>query len=158
MGQRPGESRDDNSVIVFQYIINCGPLCSFTDTPLCKLGRYRLQIWEEPLQKCLHGLSIIVHPYTRRIVGQFSLVPGTLHGSFSLIRAREPEPTKTAHPGHSAVDVSLIRARGPCARTKQNKTVYIENPHLRVASPTGCWEPAERGGRGPNIKLGPEPA
>ena len=45
-------SRDDISVIIFKYIINCGPLCPFTDTSLCRLGRYRLQIWEEPLRKC----------------------------------------------------------------------------------------------------------
>ena len=25
-------------------------LCPFTDTSLCRLGRYRLQIWEEPLR------------------------------------------------------------------------------------------------------------
>ena len=43
-------SRDDNSVIIFQYVINCGPLCPFTDTSLCRLGRDRLQIWEEPLR------------------------------------------------------------------------------------------------------------
>ena len=43
-------SRDDNSVIIFKYIINCGRLCPFTDTSLCRLGRYRLQIWEEPLR------------------------------------------------------------------------------------------------------------
>ena len=43
-------SRDDNSVNIFQYIIDCGPLCPFTDTSLCRLGRYRLQIWEEPLR------------------------------------------------------------------------------------------------------------
>ena len=29
-----------------------------------------------------NGLSIIVHPDTRRMVGQLSLVPGTLRGSF----------------------------------------------------------------------------
>ena len=45
------KSRGDNSVIMLQYIKNKdGPLCPFTDTSLCRLGRYRLQIWEEPLR------------------------------------------------------------------------------------------------------------
>ena len=44
-------SRDDNYVILFQYTLNCGPLCTFTDTSRCRLGRYRLQMWGEPLQK-----------------------------------------------------------------------------------------------------------
>ena len=85
-------SRDDNSVIIFKYIINCGRLCPFTDTSLCRLGRYRLQIWEEPL-RFFNYLFIIVKSYTYIISVQ--LFARAVR--FSLIRALAPEPKKTAH-------------------------------------------------------------
>ena len=59
-----------------------------------------------------NDLSIIVHPDTRRMVGQLSLVPGTLRGSFFFDSARAAEPNK--------------------------KTLGIEPPPIRLASSTGC--------------------
>ena len=49
MGIRvPMQARE---IVIIKRSLNCGPMCPFTDTPLCKLGRYCLQIWEEPLWK-----------------------------------------------------------------------------------------------------------
>ena len=49
------------------------------------------------------ALSIIVHPYICRIVGQCSPLPGTLRGSFFF-------------------------DSGPCARTKKKR--HIEHAHI----------------------------
>ena len=90
-------------------IINCGPLCPFTDTSLCRLGRYRLQIWEEPLRKCKFCWQRDLDSRAAES-GQFNVLPRTtLHNyqerererdrlpSSRLVRGHRPEPKKKRH-------------------------------------------------------------
>ena len=89
-------SRDDNSVIPFQFITDNGPLCPFTDTSLCRLGRYRLQIWEEPLRNLVtwfvHNATTLYAHNCQTVLARTRNTPVR----FSLVRAVCPNQKKRA--------------------------------------------------------------
>ena len=126
-------SGDDNSVILFQFITDNGPLCPFTDTSLCRLGRHRLQIWEEPLRNLVtwfvHNATTLYEHNCQTVLARTRNTPVR----FSLVRAMCPNQKKS---GPGALRGPSFFGSGPCART--NKKLHSEHPHIRFASPTGC--------------------
>ena len=127
-------SRDDNSVIIFKYIINCGRLCPFTDTSLCRLGRYRLQIWEEPLRNLVtwfvHNATTLYAHNCQTVLARTRNTPVR----FSLVRAMCPNQKKERSPGYSAARLSLFQAHAPEPTTNCTASTRISDSFLSRAA------------------------